>query len=219
MNSLTHFSLDQIQEMESRYRAAMINSLSGFKGVVLIGTQDLQGQTNLAIFSSLFHLGSNPALFGHIIRPDSVYRHTLDNIMQGGFYTINHLTAPIYKQAHQTSARYDHAISEFTATGLETEYSQGFQAPYVKESRLKFGMKFEERIDLKINGTILIIGSVLEVFMPADCIAPDGYVDIEKAGTVTVSGLDSYHLTNRLARLTYAKPGIFTTVLDETTDH
>lgn len=215
MIPLTHFSLAQIQAMESRYRAAMINSLSGFKGVVLIGTQDPQGQTNLAIFSSLFHLGSSPALFGHIIRPDTVYRHTLDNIMHTGVYTINHLNASIYKQAHQTSARYEHSVSEFTATGLETEYSQGIVAPYVRESSLKFGMKFEERIDLKINGTILIIGSVVETFIPSDSIAGDGYVDIEKAGTVTVSGLDSYHFTERLARLTYAKPDSFTRELGQ----
>jgi hypothetical protein len=30
-------------------------------------------------------------------------------------------------------------------------------------------------------------------------------LDIEKAKTITCSGLDSYHKTERLARLTYAK--------------
>jgi hypothetical protein len=35
---------------------------------------------------------------------------------------------------------------------------------------------------------------------------PDGFVDLEKAGTLTCSGLDSYHKTARIARLSYAKP-------------
>ena len=36
-------------------------------------------------------------------------------------------------------------------------------------------------------------------------VAEDGYVDIEAAGSVAVSGLDSYHSSNRLARFGYAK--------------
>ncbi|MDZ7625721.1 MAG: hypothetical protein U5J96_14920 [Ignavibacteriaceae bacterium] len=36
----------------------------------------------------------------------------------------------------------------------------------------------------------------------------DGYVDIERAGTIAISGLDSYHETKKTARLSYAKPGI-----------
>jgi hypothetical protein len=34
----------------------------------------------------------------------------------------------------------------------------------------------------------------------------DGYLDIEKAGTISCTGLDSYHITQRLQRLNYAKP-------------
>ena len=36
----------------------------------------------------------------------------------------------------------------------------------------------------------------------------DGYVDIEKAGTIAISGLDNYHDTKSIARLSYAKPGV-----------
>ena len=41
--------------------------------------------------------------------------------------------------------------------------------------------------------------------MHGDYVLEDGFVDIEKAGSMTVSGLDSYHKTNRIARLSYAK--------------
>ena len=39
-------------------------------------------------------------------------------------------------------------------------------------------------------------------------VSKDGYVDIERAGTIAISGLDSYHETKRIARLSYAKPGV-----------
>lgn len=52
----------------------------------------------------------------------------------------------------------------------------------------------------------MIIGEIKEMYFPTDCLQADGFLDIEKAGTIACSGLDSYHFTNRLERLPYAKP-------------
>ena len=185
-----------------------MNSLSGFKSASLIGTIDTQNNTNLAIFSSVIHLGSNPALVGFINRPDSVDRHTFENILATNCFTINHINKSIYKQAHQTSARYPKNISEFDATGLTTEYIKDFKAPFVKESHIKYGLEFIEKHELKINGTILVIGKVIDVILPESCLLSDGAIDIEMAETIAISGLDSYHATNKIARLSYAKSDI-----------
>ena len=192
-------------QMEQRKRAHLINSVGGFKSVCLIGTIDLKGQTNLAIFSSIVHIGANPPLISFIMRPDSVERHTLANILETGSYTINHLNASIYKQAHQSSARYAKEVSEFDATGLSTEYKGNCKAPFVKESNVQLELDFKQRIDLTINNTIMIIGEIKNIYFPEGCMQEDGFLDIEKAGTITCSGLDSYHLSKSLARLPYAK--------------
>lgn len=206
--STIQFSGDDILTMETRKRAAFMNSLSGFKSASLIGTIDTQNNTNLAIFSSVIHLGSNPALVGFINRPDSVDRHTFENILATNCFTINHINKSIYKQAHQTSARYPKDVSEFDATGLTTEYIKDFKAPFVKESHIKYGLEFIEKHELKINGTILVIGKVIDVILPESCLLSDGAIDIEMAETIAISGLDSYHTTNKVARLSYAKPNI-----------
>ncbi|ULT25110.1 hypothetical protein KUH03_40730 [Sphingobacterium sp. E70] len=52
----------------------------------------------------------------------------------------------------------------------------------------------------------MIIGQIKTAFVPDNYIKDDGYIDIEEAGTVTSSGLDSYHTTSRIERLPYAKP-------------
>jgi flavin reductase (DIM6/NTAB) family NADH-FMN oxidoreductase RutF len=195
-----------LMEMEQRKRAHLINSVGGFKSVCLIGTSDRAGNTNLAIFSSIVHIGANPPLICFIMRPDSVDRHTLSNILETGVYTINHITAEIYKQAHQTSARYPKEVSEFDATGLSQVYKNEFKAPFVNESVVQLAVELRERIDLKINGTIMIIGEIKCLYLPTSCLSDDGYLDIEKAGTVSCSGLDSYHTSQRLERLQYAKP-------------
>lgn len=121
MNS-TYYSNTDILQMETQTRAACINSLSGFKSASLIGSIDTKGNTNLAIFSSIKHLGSNPALIGFINRPDSRRRHTLENIMETNCFTINHVNKTIYKKAHQRSARYPKHVSGFEATGLTPEF-------------------------------------------------------------------------------------------------
>lgn len=200
-----HLTKQVIANLDNRYRAHLINSLSGFKSANLIGTQNCHNQTNLAIVSSVFHLGAHPPLVGMIIRPHSVPRHTLENILSTGCYTINQVNKDIYHQAHQTSARYDKEESEFDATGLETQYLNDFLAPFVANSRLKYAVTLKEHHHLAINGTELIIGEITDVHLDENCLAEDGFIDIEAIDTVAVSGLDSYHVTKRLARLAYAK--------------
>jgi hypothetical protein len=67
-------------------------------------------------------------------------------------------------------------------------------------------VEFKQRIDLTINNTILIIGEIKQLFFPEHCWQADGFLDIEKAGTIACAGLDSYHVTQTLERLAYAKP-------------
>ena len=202
----TTLDLVQLMEMEQRKRAQFINSISGFRSVALIGTTDPNGQTNLAIFSSIVHIGSNPPLLSFIMRPDSVERHTLTNILETGFYTINHINADMYEKAHQTSARYPKSVSEFEATGLTPSFKNDFVAPFVAESNIQIGMEFKERLDISINQTSMIIGEIKFVHIPTNCLLDDGFIDIEKAGSITSAGLDSYHTTQVLKRLEYAKP-------------
>ncbi|WP_338760355.1 flavin reductase [Bernardetia sp. ABR2-2B] len=203
---LKRIKKDEILAMEKRFRANFINSISGFKSVGLIGTISKTKQTNLAIFSQVFHLGANPALMGFIVRPEISPRHTLENIEETNYFTFNHINEEFYKQAHQTAARYEKEVSEFEATGLTPHFENDFIAPYVKESHFRVGLKLEEKHELSINNTIFLIASVQEVILNEEIIEKDGYIDIEKAGTITSSCLDSYHVTKHLDRLPYAKP-------------
>lgn len=204
----TTISQQDQKKFDKRYWLRMINSLSGFKSVNLIGTASQQGITNLSIVSSVFHLGANPPLMGFIVRPhsDKSPRHTLINLKQLEVYTINMVTEDLYKKAHQTSARYEEDISEFKACGFHEEYINNFKAPYVKDSPLQVGLKLKEVVDISHNNTHIVIGEIKEFHLNRQAIQPDGYIDIEQLGAVCVSGLDRYHKTHALSRLNYAKP-------------
>lgn len=197
--------LNEIINLETRYRANLINSLGGFKSLVLIGTKSFQGNENLAIFSSLFHLGANPALCGIIIRPNEPKQNTLGNILATKSYTINHVSPDFYKKAHQCSAKYGDGISEFNQVGLTQEYVPNIHAPFVQESNIKFACELVQKIDIELNNTFLVIGKIIKIMVPDLFIGSDGFIDLELSKTVTCSGLDSYHTTQKLARLSYAK--------------
>lgn len=199
-------SQQMLQQMDSRKRVNTVNSLSGFKSASLIATVNATGQHNLAIISSIVHLGADPALVGFIARPHVTRRDTLENILETGVYTINHIHQGMIAQAHQTSARYDGGISEFDATGLTPLLTGHCAAPYVSESRIRYALQFVEKIDIAANGTHLIVGEVTEIQIPDDCMDATGKLDIELAGTVAISGLDQYHTTATLDRFSYAKP-------------
>lgn len=198
------YTNSEILALEKRFKTNLINSLSGFKSANLIGTQNKNKATNLAIFTSVVHIGANPPLMGFISRPHSVPRHTLENIIETKHFTINHVTEDFIAEAHQTAARY--SVSEFEATGLKPEFLKDFNAPFVKEAIIKIGLSLVDIIDIKINNTKMIIGKIEYLILPDNIIANDGKINIEAAKTVAVSGLDTYHGTEQLARFSYAKP-------------
>lgn len=201
-----HLTNNDIQSLEKRVRTNLINSLSGFKSANLVGTKSKDGKTNLAIISSVFHLGADPALMGMIIRPDVSPRHTLNNIRETNFYTINHVHSDIVKQSHQTSARYPEDVSEFKACNLAEYYVDNFLAPFVSDSKIKIGLKIVDEILIEANGTHLIVGEIEHIIFNDDILLSDGTLEIQKANTVAIRGLDTYFEVSKSARFSYAKP-------------
>jgi flavin reductase (DIM6/NTAB) family NADH-FMN oxidoreductase RutF len=197
-------TLEHILAMEKQHRTNLINSLPGVRGANLIGTIGKDNVTNLAIFNSVMHIGAHPPLMGFIMRPVSVPRGTYQNIKDTGYFTINHVTESFYKQAHQTSARYE--TSEFEATGLTPFYSDTLPAPFVKESPVKIGLKFIEEHLITANQTLLIIGEVQEIHLEEGAFNENHILQLANTGSIGVNGLETYYRVEKIAELPYAKP-------------
>lgn len=201
-----YLSKADIENTEKIKRLNIINSISGIKPGNLIGTRSDEGQANLAIISSVVHLGSNPAYLGFIVRPGGeVRRHTQENINDNGYFTINHIRTEFIKNAHYTSAKFDHNISEFDACGLTEEVLHDFHAPFVKESVLKIGLKHVESVPIKSSGTTMIVGQIEHLVIPDKAINDQGYIDLSQADGIGISGLNSYYKLERLADFPYAR--------------
>ena len=65
------FCTEEIVELDKEFRINLINSITGAKPANLIATRSKNGKDNVAIFSSVVHLGSNPAMIGFVMRPQT----------------------------------------------------------------------------------------------------------------------------------------------------
>jgi flavin reductase (DIM6/NTAB) family NADH-FMN oxidoreductase RutF len=205
MNKALYVSRADIDAMDERYRINFVNALSGFKSANLLASCDSENNLNVAMFSSAVHLGANPPLLAIVARPDTVARHSLENIRASGFFSLNAVGESFFQQAHHCSARSEREESEFDFSGLDAEFVDGFTAPFVRQSALKIALKLQEILPVKSNGTSLVIAEVLAVYLPDKALHADGFIDHQALHSVCVSGLDSYHSVNAGERLAYAK--------------
>lgn len=204
---MKHITSEEIKEMEKIFRLNLINSCTGYKSANLIATKSKNGNPNVAVFSSVTHMGSDPAMLGFVTRPLSVARNTYDNIRETSYFTVNHIHEKMIEQAHQTAAKYDEDISEFHKTGLDEEYLDNFHAPYVKQSEIKLGCKYLNEYKIEENDTLLVVASIEHIYFDEGIQMPDGWLRLDDAGTVAVNGLDGYSLPTLLDRFHYARPG------------
>ncbi|MBN7811857.1 flavin reductase [Algoriphagus sp. H41] len=198
---------EELEKLDRKYRLNLINSISGIKPANLIATKSVDQKENVAIFSSVVHLGSDPAQLGFVMRPQSeVPRDTYPNIVETGCYTINQVPESLIKKAHYTSAKLKKGDSEFARMKLQQEYIGGFYAPFVKESQIKIGMKHLESIPLP-NGCIFVVGTVELLAVPDAAVNALGQLDMAGVSGVGISGLNSYYGLSRLDTFPYVREG------------
>ncbi|MDG0992165.1 MAG: flavin reductase [Luminiphilus sp.] len=204
---MSNWTAEELEALPSRYRGNLVNGILGFKPALLVGTASLEGETNLAVFSNVFHIGASPPLLGLIIRPSpqGTERHTLNNILATKAFTLNHINESMVPAAHQTSARYPRNRSEFSETGLTEDWFEKFAAPSVKEAPVKLGLLMIEHQVLAVNNTHLIIAGLQWLQCPESGIRSDGSVNLVDFDSQSACGLDSYHGAKPGQRFAYAK--------------
>ena len=202
---MTAITQDDLSKLEKVERLNLINSCTGYKSANLVATKSLKGESNVAIFSSITHLGSNPALIGFIVRPTTVPRDTYKNIKDTGYFTVNHVTETMINDAHHTSANYESGVSEFSKTNLEEEYKEGISIPFTKGSPVQLYCKYVNEYYIKENDTIQIIASIEQLFFDKKLRHEDGWLQIDKANVVALNGVDGYCLPKLIDRFEYAR--------------
>ena len=201
-----YINTKQIKQLDRLTRLNLINSISGIKNVHLIATKSKKGISNLSIINSVVHIGSNPPLLGFVNRPaTSVRRDTINNLNENPFFTINNVEKSKLKNAHLTSGKYPHNISEFKECGFTEEYVNNFHAPYVKESNIKIGLELREVVDFSFTTSKLIVGELVYASFCKKYITKNKTLNLENSESVFVSGLNDYYLPKKIASYPYVR--------------
>ena len=204
---MIHFKRQDFEALDHVYRINLINSCSGFKSANLLGTKSNAGAPNVAVFSSVTHLGSKPPLLGVIFRPVSdVPRNTYENIIETGQFTVNHIDMPIIEDAHHTSAKYAKEVSEFGMTNLVEEYKNEWHAPFVKNAPIQIALTYCEEYLIKSNNCIQLIGEIKDLYIREDLLEADGFINLSKGNVVAINGLDGYNVPKLKTRIKYQRP-------------
>ena len=205
-----HYTREDINHLKHLHRINLINSCSGYKSANLLGSISGEGITNVAVFSSVTHLGSNPPTLGFILRPTTVPRNTYKNIKDTGVFTINHIHEGILTDAHHTSAKYPEEVSEFEVTNLETEFRNNCIAPFVKDCPVQLKMKYKEEYFIQTNEVLHIIAEIEDIYIQDELLQDDGFVDLSKGNVAAINGLDAYAVSKSNTRFEYQRPKALT---------
>ena len=171
-----------------------------------MGSISEEGVSNVAVFSSVTHLGSKPPTLGFILRPTTVPRDTYKNIKDLGVFTINHIHEGIIEDAHHTSAKYPKDVSEFDMTVLEEEFKGAFKAPFVKGAPVQMSMKFIEEVYVPSNDVMLIVSQIQELYIDDELLQEDGLINLSKGNIAAINGLDTYAIPQFKTQLSYQRP-------------
>ena len=157
------------------------------------------------LWTCIPHIANDHPVFDGL-QDSGFLRNTYENIMETGYFTINHIHKKILKDAHHTSAKYDKNISEFNVTNLKTDYKDNFYAPFVKNCPVQLAMKYVEEYDIKANNTKLVIGEIQGLYIKENLLEEDGFINLSKGAIAAINGLDGYTIPNLKQRFEYQRP-------------
>lgn len=204
---MKEFDTSAIESMSKLPRLNLINSVTGYKSANLIGTISSENILNVAIISSVTHLGSNPPMLGFMIRPmPTAPKDTYKNIKDNTYFTVNSITKMMIADAHHTSANYQPEISEFDKTNLEQEFLDNLKVPFVKGSPVRLLCKYLNEYEIVENGCIHLIASIEKIFVEDKLLQDDFSVRLDLGEIITINGVDGYALPKLINRFNYAHP-------------
>ena len=193
-----------INKLDKVYKINLINSIIGAKSANLVSTLSDEGVDNIAVFSSVIHLGSNPPLIGFIVRPqESRITDTYRNIKYLKQYGICSISSKMIDKSHLTSKKTPSNESEYKLFDIEKDYIDNFPVPFAKESQIKIGLNFIEEMFI-VNKCRLIVGEV-EIIKINSSIAKSGNLNFDKLDGITITGISTYNKIKNPIEMPYVK--------------
>lgn len=157
--------------------------------IAWVSTVSADGVANLAPYSFFSVSSSTPPVvqFTSVGRKDS-----LRNIEATGEFVINLATSALIDQVNQSSAGYDHGVSELEELGIASEPSEKVAPPRVAESPVAIEAELHRVIE--VGNSFVVMGLVVAMAVRTDFIADDGLPSFEKLAPLSRLGRNEWGL-------------------------
>jgi len=174
----------------------MISGISP-RPIAFVGSQDLDGNHNLAPFSYFNAFGSNPPIIG--FSPANSGRtgeqkDTLINIKETKEFSVSIVNYDMIEQVSLSSCAYDSKIDEFIKSGLSKKESSIIKPPSVNNS--PFIMECELYNILELGGKPgsgnLILGKIVCFHISLEIIDNEGKINPSKLDPISRLGYNFY---------------------------
>jgi len=178
--------------------------------IAFVGTVDLHGRYNLSPFSFFNAFGANPPVvaFSPAYRGvDGTPKHTFQNILATGEFTISAVSYSMVGQASLASSDFPEGIDEWVKAGLTKLPSHRVAPPGVAESPMVMECRLLQHVDLggKAGSGNLMIGEVV-MFHLKESVFNGAYMDAERLDLVARMGGGLYCRASGPALFTLEKP-------------
>lgn len=157
--------------------------------IAWVGTRSLVGRDNLAPFSFFMGVSAEPpSLAISVSRArDGQRKHTSQNILDTGVFTVSAVELPDLDRMHATSA--DWPDSEFEAVGVAAAPGAQVNAPWVATARAAMECRLLHHA--VIGTTDLIVGQIVGFHLD-EAIRKNGGIDRDTFAAVARMGGDGY---------------------------
>lgn len=203
MTELKSFSSEEIKSLDRAYRRDFINRITGAKLAWILGSFHPEFGENLALFSSIVHVGANPPLVGIVFRPSMGKLHSLRNINETKLFSLNSLPLKFRKEIHSSSANGSEELDDFDSIGLQREIDSSHPIPLVKEASIRMLLEPVELAPIRTNSNHFLVSEIKKVEINVAFLDSNELPIPE--GLTYVSGLDLYCKVESIQSMPYAR--------------
>lgn len=157
--------------------------------IAWISTVAADGTPNLAPYSFFTVSSVEPPVvqFTSVTRKDS-----LRNIEETGEFVVNLATAPLVDQVNDSSAGFEHGVSEFEAVGIDSEPSTVVAPPRVAAAPIAIEATLHRVVD--VGDCFVVMGTVVALSVREEYLAADGLPEFDAIAPLSRLGRTEWGL-------------------------
>ncbi|MDQ6664052.1 MAG: flavin reductase family protein [Acidobacteriota bacterium] len=166
--------------------------------IAFVSTVSAEGGRNLAPFSFFTAISANPPVicFSPMVRGDSSYKDTLNNIRATKEFVVNVVSEDFRAKMNVCSGEHPPSIDEFELSGLTPVAADLVKPPLVLESRVNMECRLVQIVDVSAKplGGSIVIGEVVR-FHVRDELFDNFKIDPDKLRPIGRMGGPAYTRT------------------------